>query len=349
MSLDTLAKVDLFCYADGAIRPETLARWVGRGPEQREPMLAEVARMAKVEKTEQIAEKRLWLRSLLTGPDDLTEAMADLARHYIAEVVVHVELVIDLPTLQLPGMTVAQLIQALDAGCELAVTERDDVFLSRMLLVEIPCDYTGDQALALVEELVRDAPPNLGGIVLADDPQGRPLERFGPALERAAAADLGRVAVVGDRRDAARVLQAVELGVQRIVGGTVALQKDDLLTALRARRIPIVALPTAQVLSGVARNWQAHPIRKMKEAGLFTVVGSGWPTWLGMTLSEELEQVSRHQHWRLDDLRNLTTRAIEAAFMSPVLRFQLARTVEVWRHRPLVQAQAKTGGDPWSM
>lgn len=348
MSLDTLAKVDLFCYADGAIRPETLVRWIARQTGQ-ELLNAEASRMAKVEKIEQIAEKRQWLRSLMTGPDDLTEAMADLARHCIAEVVVHVELVVDLPTLQLPGMTVAQLITALDAGCELAVTERDDVFLSRMLLVEIPCDYTGEQALALVEELVRDAPPNLGGVVLADDPQGRPLDRFAAAMQRAMAADLGRVAVVGDRRDAARVQQALDIGVQRIIGGTIAVQKDDLLTTLRARRVPIVSLPTAQVLGNVVRGWQSHPIRKMKEAGLFTAVGSGWPTWLGMTLSEELEQVSRHQHWRLDDLRNLTTRAIEAAFMAPTLRFQLARTVEVWRHRPLVQAQAKSGGDPWTM
>lgn len=348
MSLDTLAKVDLFCYADGAIRPETLARWIGR-QSGHEPLNAEAARLAKVEKIEQIAEKRQWLRSLVTGEDDLTEAMADLARHYIASVVVHVELVVDLPTLLLPGMTAAQLLRALDAGCEVAVTERDDVFLSRAMLVEIPCDYNEEQALSLVEELIREAPPNFRGVVLADDPQGRPLARFAPALQRAAEADLGRVAIVGDRRDAARVQQALELGVQRIVGGTVAVQKDEVLTALRARRVPVVALPTAQVLGNVVRSWQAHPIRKMKEAGLFTVVGSGWPTWLGMTLSEELEQVSRHQHWRLDDLRNLTTRAIEAAFMPPTLRFQLARTVEVWRHRPLVQAQAKSGGDPWSL
>lgn len=348
MSLDTLAKVDLFCYADGAIRPETLVKWIARDTGH-EPLNAEVARQAKIDKIEQIAEKRAWLRTMLRGPEDLTDAMADLARHYIAEVVVHVELVVDLPTLLLPGMTVAELLAALDAGCEIAVTERDDVFLSRMLLVEIPCDYSGEQALALVEELIRDAPANLGGVVIADDPQGRPLERFAAAMQRAAAADLGRVAVVGDRRDAARVKAAIDLGVQRVVGGTVAAQKDDLLVALRARRMPIVALPTAQVLGGVVRSWQAHPIRKMKEAGLFTVVGSGWPTWLGMTLSEELEQVSRHQHWRLDDLRNLTTRAIEAAFMPPTLRFQLARTVEIWRHRPLVQAQAKSGGDPWSM
>lgn len=348
MSLDTLAKVDLFCYADGAVRPETLVRWIGRQT-GKEPLNAEALRMAKVEKIEEIADKRQWLRSLMTGPDDLTEAMADLARHYIAEVVVHVELVVDLPTLQLPGMTPSQVLSALDAGCELAVTERDDVFLSRMLLVEIPCDYTGEQAVALVDELIRDRPPSFAGVVLADDPQGRPLERFAEALQHAAAADLGRVALVGDRRDAGRVQAALDLGVQRIVGGTVVLQRDELLVPMRARRMPIVALPTAQVLGGVVRGWQAHPIRKMKEAGLFTVVGSGWPTWLGMTLSEELEQVSRHQHWRLDDLRNLTTRAIEAAFMPPTLRFQLARTVEVWRHRPLVQAQAKSGGDPWSL
>jgi adenosine deaminase len=348
MSLDTLAKVDLHRYFDGSIHPTVLAQWLARS-EGGEPDPVALAATLTIRSIEELAERRQWLAAQLRGPEDLTVAALDLARRLIAEVVVHVELVIDPDVLAVAGMGVADVLRAIDAGCESAVTERDDVFLSWSLLVEIPARYSDSEACALVQALLDDEVPHFAGIVLADDPEGRPIAARQQVLELARAADLGRAAVCGDRRDSQRMTDAVEAGVQRLVGGLAAMPKDQPLVTLRARRTPLLMLPSAQVLAGTVRGWPSHPLRKFKEAGLFTVVGSGWPTWLGLTLSDELEQVSRHLHWRLDELRNLTTRAIEAAWIPPNLRFQLARTVEVWRHRPLVQAQAKNGGDPFSI
>lgn len=348
MSLDTLAKVDLHRYFDGAIHPSVLAQWQARA-EGGEPDAVALAATLPIRNMDELAERRRWLAGLIRGPEDLTAAALDMARRLIAEVVVHVELVVEPDVLAVAGMGVADVLRAIDAGCETAVTERDDVFLSWSLLVEIPARLGDAEARALLQALLDDEVPHLGGIVLADDPASTPIAARQQVLELARQADLGRAAVCGDRRDAQRMADAVEAGVQRLVGGLAAMPKDQPLVTLRARRTPLVMLPSAQVLAGTVRGWPAHPLRKFKEAGLFTVVGSGWPTWLGLTLSDELELVSRHLHWRLDELRNLTTRAIEAAWMPPNLRFQLARTVEVWRHRPLVQAQAKNGGDPFAM
>lgn len=346
MSLDTLAKVDLHCVFDGAIHPGLLARWAARGGAQA-PAQSELPNAYQVASVGEIAARRTWVAGLIAGADDLTEAALDAARRFIAEVVVHVEWVIDLDVLQRPGMTPLDVLLALDAGCETAVTERDDVFLSWSFLVQLPAGSSHNSADELVRDLVQGGAPHLGGIVVPDD--DRPLDWAIGALERCKEHGLGRVVVAGDRRDAARLQAAIDLGAQRIVGGAVALQREDLLASLRARRIPVVALPSAQVLAGTApRGWPSLPIKKLKESGVFTVIGSGWPTWLGSSLTVELEGLSKHLHWHLDDLRNATTRGIEAGFMAPTLRFQLARTVEVWRHRPLVQAQAKSG-DPWSM
>ncbi len=347
MSIDTLAKVDLYSVFDSAIHPSVLARWAERAGENA-PSPSELETAYRVEKVEQIAERRAWVKGLLQTPADLTEAALDTARRLIAEVVVHVEWVIDLAILQLPGMTPADVLLALDAGCNEAVTERDDVFLSWSFLVLFPENSGHDDASALVRSLATHPDvQHLGGFVVPGD--GRPLDWAIGAFEVCKEFSLGRVVVAGDQRDAARILSGVQLGAQRIIGGTAALVREDILLQLRAHRVPVVALPTAQVLGGVApRGWPSLPMKKMKEAGLFTVVGSGWPTWLGSSLTSELEQVSKHLHWRLDDLRNVTTRCVEAGFMAPNLRFSLARTVEIWRHRPLVQAQVK-GGDPFSL
>ncbi|MBI5608252.1 MAG: hypothetical protein HY902_05175 [Deltaproteobacteria bacterium] len=347
MSIDTLAKVDLYCVFDSAIHPSVLARWAARKGEP-SPSPSELDTAYRVETMAQIPERRAWVRGLLQSAEDLTEAALDLARRLIAEVVVHVEWVVDLNILQLEGLSPADVLIALDAGCNEAVTERDDVFLSWSFLVQFPEPCGHDEAQALVRSLATNPDvQHLGGFVVPAD--GRPLDWVIGAFEACKELSLGRVVVAGDQRDAARVLSAIELGAQRIVGGTSALGREDILLQLRAHRVPVVALPSAQVLGGVApRGWPSLPLKKMKEGGLFTVLGSGWPTWLGSTLTAELEQVSKHLHWRLDDLRNVTTRGVEAGFMAPNLRFSLARTVEIWRHRPLVQAQVK-GGDPFAL
>ena len=100
-------------------------------------------------------------------------------------------------------------------------------------------------------------------------------------------------------------------------------------------------------MTGAVRGMSSLPVRKMKDASLFVTVGSGWPTLTGTSLAGELELLAKNHQWRLDDVRNATTRAIEAAFMDATLRFQLARTIEIWRHRPMAPVAGK--GDNWSM
>lgn len=348
MSLDTLAKVDLHCCLDGAIDPSLLGQWQMRagGAATTGPALS--AAMA-LTKPEQVADRRAWLQPLLQSADDLIDASADLARRLIAEVVVHVELVIDCDTLRCNGLPPCEVLRAVDAGCELAVTERDDVFLSWTLLVEVSATATSSEALALVQQVIADRPDRVAGFYFADDAKAASLDRIAAAVAAIKAADLRVVIAAGDRKDPDRVLAALNLGAHRLVGGTAGLGREDVMLQLRARRVPVVSLPSLQMMAGMARSWNSHPIKRMKDGSVMAVVGSGWPTWTQSSLTGELEQVSRQLHWHLDDLRNLTTRAIEAGFMPPTLRFQLARTVEIWRHRPMVQALAKTGGDPFAM
>ncbi len=348
MSLDTLAKVDLHCCFDGAIDPSLLAAWQVRAGG--EPVGGpELAASLAITALDQLPERKAWLNGLLRGPDDLTEAALTLARRLIAEVVVHVELVVDAQTLATGDMNPLDVVNAIDAGCETSVSERDDVFLSWVLLVELPAHADSAACESLVRGLLADRPQRLVGIVVADDPKAGSLSRVAAAVELARKNDLRVVVVAGDRKDPARVDAALEMGAQRIVGGAAGLLREDTLVQLRARRVPVVSLPSVQMMAGVARSWNSHPLKRFKESSVLTAVGSGWPTWTHSTLSGELETVSRNLHWRLDDLRNATTRAVEAGFMAPTLRFQLARTVEIWRHRPLVQAQAKAGGDPFAM
>lgn len=146
-----------------------------------------------------------------------------------------------------------------------------------------------------------------------------------------------------------QIAAALDAGCERVVGCAGLGAKNDgaLVAHLRAHRIPVMVSPTAQIQAGHVAGWGQHPLRALHEAGVLTTVGSGWPASVGATLSEELDHISRHLHWRLDDLRSLMARNAESALVAANLRFGLARQIEAWRHRPHAAAPAK--GDGWSL
>lgn len=346
--LDTLAKVDLCVHFDGALSPELLASLAADRKLAVGGDVAGVQAHVLAHDLASLQAARQWVRDLFASGDDLTAAGTDLAIRLIDQAVVHAEIYIDPTAYAATGLAPADVLTAIDAGLENALIDRDDLFLSWVFVVDLRRDLTAAAAQTLVETLVNAELPHLGGVAVSGDNEKElSAAHLSMALETARKADLGRVVAAGDRGGKDRVAEALKLGAQRLIGGTAALQDQALVLQLRAHRLPVLLLPTAQVVTGAARSMAQHPLKKMKEAGIFTTIGTGWPTLLGTSLTAEFEALSKHHQWRLDDIRNATTRAVEAAFMGPTLRFQLARTIEIWRHRPFAGPAPK--GDSWSL
>jgi adenosine deaminase len=344
-AVDTLAKVDLCLHFEGALPVETLNRLAAA--QDRTWDAAAVTDLAT------LADARRLVRDIVRDEDALFEAALDLGRRLCAATVVHVELVVD-PT-GWPQLAPADVLGAIDRGLMQAVTEEEEErFLSWVLLPALPRQLTTDDALVLIDGVLDADLDRLGGVlVLGDDEKSHGAMHLQSVLERVREAGmereikLGRVVTAGDLGGKERVAEALAMGVERVVGGTAALKDPATLLQLRAHRTPVLLQPSWQVLAGVAKSMATHPLRKWKEAGVFTVLGSGWPELMATSMAAELEQLSKHHHWRLDDMRNASTRGIEAAFMAPNLRFHLARRIEVWRHRPLAGPPNKT--DNWSL
>jgi adenosine deaminase len=348
-AVDTLAKVDLCCHFDGALSPGFLAKLaLARGlPEGTDAQALQDRLQAK--DLTSLLTARDWVRSLFTTGDELHEAALDLGRRLVTETVVHVELFVDPTAFAATGLAPAEVLRILDAGLMLSVTEEEDErFLSWVLVPELRRDQTAEEAETLVRSLLEAELERVGGIAVSGEGEaGLTALHLAGALNLAREAGLGRVVAAGDHGPKERVLEAIEMGAQRLTGATAALKDPALLLQLRAHRTPVVVLPTWQVTTAAARSMNSLPLRKLKEAGVFMALGTGWPTLLGTSMTGELEQMARWHHWRLDDMRNATTRAIEAAFMAPNLRFHLARRIEIWRHRPLAGPPNKS--DNWSM
>lgn len=349
-AIDTLAKVDLHCHFDGTLSPEILVLLA----HQRDELLTVTQAKAQMRATDAptLLAARAWVRAQLRTAADLELAALDLGRRLIRQIVVHIELHVD--PLGYPGLTPLEVLSAIERGLTTSVTELDDLFLSWVLVMDLQRSVDGTDAEALVREMAAmrgeyESPiPKLSGVAIAgDNEKNLGAGHLRGALAAAKELGLGRVITAGEHGPKDRVAEALDLGAQRIVGGLTALGDANLVLQMRAHRLPVVLLPTEMAATAAVRAMASLPVKKMKDAGLFVTIGSGWPTLLGTTLTGEYEMLAKHHHWRLDDIRNVTTRAIEAAFMDATLRFQLARTIEVWRHRPVAPVPGK--GDNWSL
>ena len=342
-ALDTLPKVDLSCHFEGALPLallSQLARKHGRADADAPLGPLPVTDLAG------LADARAKVRSLLVTADDFFAAGQALGAALLEQAVMHVDLHVD-PTLwPASHCKPAELLESIDAGLCAARPDGEETLLSWSFLIELRRELTAEAATAVVQAILDAEVPHVGAVaVAAENAPGESALHLEAAF--ALAKEAGLIRVVATDRGKGLLAEALQLGAQRIVGGAAALEDADLLLQLRAHRLPIAICPSAQVLLGLTRSIAELRLRKMKDAGLFVALGSGWPVLLGTSIGAEFEAVTRHHHWRLDDVRNATARAIEAVSTDATRRFQLARTVEIWRHRPMAGPGKK--GDDWSL
>lgn len=261
--------------------------------------------------------------------EELTAYAAGMRTAWQADGVLHAEVAVDLRAWSEPVVA----LRAIAAG----LAEPDD---------ERPWSHAIHLVVATAAEpwleWVEDAEVTTVRGLLA--PDGADLPALAPLWREATARGWLRLVHAESQL---QLKGAFSLGFDRLLGGSGLLREPALLAHLRIHRVAVQLSPSAQVATGAVASSAQHPLRRLAEAGVPTVVGSAWPLAVAPSLSVELEHIARHHHWRLEDLRSLMARNAEAAALAPEKRFGVARLVESWRHRPHAAPAAK--GDGWSL
>jgi adenosine deaminase len=331
----TLPKVDLHCELLGAVTPELLAEWLAEAGDGRAPaaLVGRGGAAAWDATLDGVA-------ALVRKPRQIEALAYGLGQRAILDAVVHVELVVEPLRLALPA---AAAFEALERGLDRAVEASDDALLSWSLIVAA---RRGDDAAAWTEALAAwraAAGDRLRAVALLGD-EARDAAGLVPALQRARADGLPVVVTAGYGGRWRDVDAALALEPVRVVHGVHLLRHEDALTALRARRVAVICLPTLEARCELVREGTPPSVGRLGEAGLFATVATGAPGLLQTNLSAEFDRTSHGLGWRLEQMRTATARAVEAAFIDPKLRFVVARAVENWRHRPRLSAGSTDDG-----
>ena len=195
-------------------------------------------------------------------------------------------------------------------------------------IVAIAVRHLGTQsAEALARRLAQDRHPYVVGFNLGGDEANHPPERFAVAYAIARGAGLGCTVHAGEHAGPESVRGALALPVSRISHGVRAAEDPALVAELAERGVVLEVCPTSNVATGVYADYDDHPLGALRDAGVRITLGSDDPPYFGATIGGEYAVARERFGLDEEQLRQITTTALEAAFAEDALRQALLRQV----------------------
>lgn len=120
-----------------------------------------------------------------------------------------------------------------------------------------------------------------------------PAEWFREAYAFARSAGLHLVAHAGESAGPESIWAALALGAERIGHGIAAARDPELQGHLKERNIPLEICITSNLVTGVVKRLEEHPVRKLYDAGVPIVLNSDDPAMFGCGLADEYRLAAR--------------------------------------------------------
>lgn len=166
---------------------------------------------------------------------------------------------------------------------------------------------------------------------LAGSEQDFSARPFRAVFDRAKEAGLGVTIHAGEWGGAENVRDAIEhLGAMRVGHGVRLLEDPTLLPLVVERNIVLEICPTSNVHSGVAANFEAHPLPYLFQQQALTTINTDDPLVSDITLSDEIDRAITRMGLSLDDVKQMTLIAAQAAFLPESERAALVAKFESW-------------------
>lgn len=222
------------------------------------------------------------------------------------------------------------MLDAIDAGFKAA---EQDGLPPVGLCVSLLRTQSADAAVELVEWLGRLRHPRVVALSVDGNEAtaGRTGPRFADAFRRAGAAGLRRTVHAGESSGPEGVWDAVTLlGADRIDHGVRAIEDAACVAMLAERQIPLGICPTSNLVLGVYPTIQAHPIERLRAAGVRVSLNTDDPALLGASLVGEYRLCRQAFGWSDEVTRALARTSIEASFAREEVKADLLKALAAW-------------------
>ncbi len=149
------------------------------------------------------------------------------------------------------------------------------------------------------------------------------------AFDLAREAGLRLTTHAGEWGGAASVWEAVrDLKVERIGHGVQCVEDPALVDHLAEHGIVLEVCPGSNVALGVVPSWDAHPIERLRQAGVKVTVSTDDPPFFHTSLTREYDMLAETFGWDDAVMRDVNLTATEAAFCDAATKEILRQKLE---------------------
>lgn len=217
------------------------------------------------------------------------------------------------------GLSLNEVMDGIVQGVEMASRN----FLTVVKLIVSICrdrspETMGSEwpsAMEIARTAVEYADRGVVGFDLSGIESGFPPELFVEPFRIAREAGLGITVHAGEDAGPESVRGAIEhLGATRIGHGVRIVHDPEVMRLAVDRGVAFEVCPTSNVLTRAVESLDAHPIRRMFDAGLAVTVNTDDPSVCGVTLSDELVLLNERFGFSLSAIEQLMDNARRSAF-----------------------------------
>lgn len=271
------------------------------------------------------------VRSCLRRPEDFTRIAVEFCEDEAAQGTRYAEVTFTAAShaerLGQPEMPLESVLAGLAQG-------RAAYGIECRLILDHPRRRSVERAWHTLRLATRYAGDGVAGIGMAGE-ESHSLAPFRDVFGAAKDAGLHLVHHAGECCGAASIREAITVGrADRIGHGISVLEDADLVAEVRERAIPLEVCPSSNVALGLASSFPAHPLPRLRAAGLVVTLNTDIPSTTGTSLTEEYGRV--RDAFGYDDavLAELARAAIDASFAPSVTKARLHEETAAWLAAP---------------
>lgn len=311
--------IELHLHLDGSLRPETV--WE-LAKEQNIKLPANT--VDEVRDQMQVPEDCRTLEEYLTRFDlpllvlqtreALERAAFELTEDLAKEGVTYAEIRFA-PQLSIKGgMTQEQAVEAAIEGVKRGMEQYPSIRVGLIL-----CCMRGEDNEEWNLQTVEAAKKYLGDVVCAVDIAGAeslyPTERFAPVFEKVREYGLPSTIHAGEAAGPESMKTALAFGAKRIGHGVAAVEDPELVRRLIEEQITLEVCVTSNYQTKVVPSIEAHPIRRLFNAGVRVTVNSDNRTVSNTNVRKELDILRNVFGFKEQEIEKMEEYAWEARYL----------------------------------
>jgi aminodeoxyfutalosine deaminase len=289
-------KAELHVHLEGSVQPETVA--------ELDPTISVETAREKYRVTDfaGFLEAYKWVNRLLRTPDDYALITRRLLQDLESENVVYAEINVSVGVMLWKQQPVSEMFHAIRQAASDSNVEVRWIF-------DAIRHFGADHGMQVAQLAVEHGDTGVVAFGIGGDEARGPAEGFYDVFDFVRRNGLAVVPHAGETVGPGSIWASLRGGATRIGHGIRAAEDPDLMRHLRDNDIPLEVCITSNVRTGVVGSLDAHPVRRLFDAGVPITLNTDDPGMFGTTLSREYQIASEKFGFHEEELKAVVENA----------------------------------------